>query len=621
MSDDINFIFHTLKFKFSNKYLFMNVLSPENNESLLSASIAQKFSIEVTPKYEVNQDNLFFNWSDCGHLTVMHYDLGQGRHKYEFKFISFNNKTLVDMFDMRRAHWYGGSQIMHMTWPVEKWQMKLGPYVAGDSFHPNIYGGVQERYFFSSKGVAIFVEHEVPLFVGINESDNKQLTLVSKFESPYYNPDKKQPFLNYCIFQDKGLKEVHMLTSGNMIPKPIDCPDELVFKYPIWSTWAIYKKNINQQIILDYADDILRRGFKSCQLEIDDDWTPHYGDMVFDQKKFPDVKQMMRQLKEKNFRVTLWVHPFASNRAMAAGENYWLTSYTGGYSVWWNGVGKYLDVTNPAANDWFRTNLQKLSREYGIDSFKFDAGEINWFPPGYGSHQNMMTPNEYPRKYAELCYSVDTELRAQEVRVGVKTQHLPILVRMMDKQSSWDYYNGLKTLIPHTLVFGLIGYPFVLPDMVGGNAYNGFPSKTLYVRWMEANALLPCIQISIPPWHYDEEVVRISKKMLDLHESFSDVIIRLAKECKETGAPIIRPLWWIAPDDEVAQILDSEFLVGDDLLVAPVLEDGMFSRSIYLPKGKWKCNLSFKEFEGGQWYDKFEVKLDELPHFSRISAS
>ena len=342
--------------------------------------------------------------------------------------------------------------------------------------------------------------------------------------------------------------------------------------------------------------------------------------MVFDKAKFPDPHRMMKELKDKGYRVTLWVHPFASPRSQALSRgDFWLSS-TFGFTTWWNGVGKCLDVTNPSAIAWYKGCLQLLMDEYGIDSYKFDAGEVSWLPSGISPHTPMITPNDYPKKYAEMCYSIDKNLRAQEVRVGVRTQHLPVLVRMMDKLSCWGYDNGLKSLIPHALTFSVIGYHFILPDMVGGNAYSGLPDRDLYVRWMEANALLPCIQISIPPWQYDDEVVAISHKMLKLHESYADLITCLAREAKETGAPIIRPLWWIAPNDEIAQVLDSEFLLGDDILVAPVLDAKMTSRSIYLPAGKWKCQITGKELDGGRWHDNYEAKFEDLPHFSRIHA-
>ena len=618
MESQLELDFFTLHFKHSGDNLYMKLMSQNGSNELLKATIAHTFTSKVAPKAEISDGNLFIDWEGQGHLSVTHEPLGAGKHRYNFQYISFKTKKMLDMFDMKGAHWYGGCQVMRQLWPLEKWTVKLAPYAADDSFKDGKYGGVMERYFFNSKGVSIFVDHLTPLFVAFNEVDNKHLTLVSKYEHPYSNEDDFQLKMTYSIFQDNNLKSVHELTSKHMINKPMDHADEKVFRYPIWSTWAIYKKNINEQVVFEYADKILQEGFKSCQLEIDDDWTPHYGDNIFDSKKFPNPKEMIAKLKAKGFRVTLWVHPFASPRSNAIGQNFWLSNYQGGFSTWWNGIAKCLDVTNPQAQAWFKESLRSLMKECGIDSYKFDAGEVNWLPSSYSSHAKMATPNEYPRLYAKMCYEVEPLLKAQEVRVGVRTQELPIFVRMMDKESTWTYENGLKTLIPHQLTFGLIGYPFVLPDMVGGNAYQGMPDRELYIRWIEANALLTCVQISIPPWHYDSEVVRISKKMLDLHERYADLIIKLAKESVVTGYPIVRPLWWVEPECEVCQTLDSEFLLGNDLLVAPVLDAGMLKRAIYLPSGRWQCQLSMKVLDGGKWYDDYDVKLDELPHFVRV---
>ena len=617
MEPQLDLQFFTLRFKHSGNHVYLSVLSENGSDILLKGTLGHSFK-DFIPKAETSGNNLFIDWFDQGHLSVIHEDLGHGKHRYDFQYVSFKPKKLMDMFDMRGAHWYGGCQVMKQTWPLDNWSIKLAPYVADDSFKDGKYGGVQERYFFSSKGVSLFVDFISPLFVAFSEADNKHITFVSKYEYPYPNDDNTQLRLNYTIFQDSDLRSVHELTTKHMIEKPISHADEAVFTHPIWSTWAIYKKNINEQIIFEYADKIISEGFKSCQLEIDDDWTPHYGDNIFDPKKFRDPKAMMDKLKSKGFRVTLWVHPFASPKASALSNDYWLSNFKGGYSTWWNGIGKCLDVTNPEARTWFKNSLKSLMDSYGIDSYKFDAGEVNWLPSSFSCHTKMKTPNEYPRLYATMCYDVEPVLKAQEVRVGVGTQRLPIYVRMMDKQSTWGYENGLKTLIPHALTMGLIGYPFVLPDMVGGNAYNGMPDRELYIRWIEANALLPCVQISIPPWHYDEEVVRISKKMLQLHERYASLIIQLAKESAINGYPIVRPLWWVEPNCEVCQTLDSEFLLGDNVLVAPVLDSGMLKRSIYLPKGQWKCQLTNKTLEGGKWYDDYECKLDELPHFVRV---
>ena len=119
---------------------------------------------------------------------------------------------------------------------------------------------------------------------------------------------------------------------------------------------------------------------------------------------------------------------------------------------------------------------------------------------------------------------------------------------MGDKESQWGYNNGLKTLIPTTLTFGILGYPFVLPDMIGGNgySYNGdvdnpfletvLPDRELYIRWLEVTAYLPAMQFSFVPWQYDEEVAIIARKYVKIHEDIvTPIILDAAKSAQITG--------------------------------------------------------------------------------------
>jgi len=532
-------------------------------------------------------------WPGCGRLVVVHSseDAGNGSyHRYDVTWTAFHVKELCDNYHLEGAHWYGVAQIKQQRWPIEKWRMPLTPFIAGDSMKDSQYGGVQERYFLSSQGIAIFVDSTVPLWAAVSEKGDRLLKLVSKFQTPFRRSgsDQESLCLKYTVFQAADVLAAHRLVSNTMMDRPTGIPDERMLRHPVWSTWAVYKRNITQSTVMEFAGEIRRRGFQAAQLEIDDDWTPAYGDMVFDTAKFPDPQSMVAELRQLGFRVTLWVHPFASIKSCAVNSgNFWLKStLTRGYTTWWNGIGKCLDVTNPSAVQWFHSSLQSLIDTVGVASFKFDAGELSWLPPGYTTHTDLTTPNDYSRRYAEMCFDVDRDLRALEVRVGVQTQHLPVFVRLMDKESRWDADNGLATLIPHVLTFGLLGYPFALPDMVGGNAYHGLPDRELYVRWLEANALMPAIQLSIPPWQYDDEVVEITRTMLKLRENYSDLIVELAHESTRSGAPLVRPLWWLAPTDEVAQVVDDEFLLGDSLLVAPVLVRGAASRRVYLPRGR-----------------------------------
>jgi len=588
--------FYTLTVRVG-KNVSLTLHSPDYTDHLLVGTIGLTLpnsSLSTTGfQMQIVSHQLEMEWPGYGRLLVLHStDVNDGSyHRYDVTWKSFRPKELRDVFHLEGAHWYGAAQVKRQRWPIEKWRMPLGPFVAGDSMKDSQYGGVQERYFLSSRGVAIFVDPAVPLWVAVNEKGDQLLKLVSKFQSPFRrrSGDQDPLGLQYSIYQASDVLATHKLVASTMIDRPSDIPDELMLRHPVWSTWAVYKRNISQDTVMAFAQEIRRHGFDASQLEIDDDWTPAYGDMVFDASKFPDPKSMVADLHRLGFRVTLWVHPFASVMSQAISSNdIWVQSpLTRGYTTWWNGVGKCLDFTNPSAVRWFHSSLRRLVDQIGVTSFKFDAGELSWLPRGFTTHTELSTPNDYSRSYAELCFDVDRELRALEVRVGTQTQRLPVFVRLMDKESRWDDDNGLATLIPHVLTFGLLGYPFALPDMVGGNAYHGLPDRELYVRWLEANALLPAIQFSIPPWHYGAEVIEIALKMLRVRQQFSDLIFHLAHEATTTGAPIVRPLWWLAPTDEVALTIDDEFLLGDEVLVAPVLVRGATYRPVYFPPGRY----------------------------------
>lgn len=113
-------------------------------------------------------------------------------------------------------------------------------------------------------------------------------------------------------------------------------------------------------------------------------------------------------------------------------------------------------------------------------------------------------PNAFSSAYVRAVAQFGNMI---EVRSGHRTQDLPIFVRMLDKDSKWTFDNGLPTLLTTLLQMNLNGYTFVLPDMVGGNAYNtDVVTKELFIRWLQATTFMPAIQFSAAPWDFDNEV-------------------------------------------------------------------------------------------------------------------
>jgi alpha-glucosidase (family GH31 glycosyl hydrolase) len=179
----------------------------------------------------------------------------------------------------------------------------------------------------------------------------------------------------------------------------------------------------------------------------------------------------------------------------------------------------------------------------------------------------------------------------------------------------------MASIITGTLALGLVGYPFVLPDTIGGNWFVGPEAdRELFIRWTQANAALLTMQFSYAPWDYDEETAQICQRFAVLHQTLAPLRIAAAEQAVRTGQPPIRPIFWQDPSDPIAQVITDAFMLGDTLLVAPVVQRGAVSRDIYLPRGRWRDYWSDAHYEGGRWLMQFPAPLPVLPLFVRVGS-
>lgn len=455
------------------------------------------------------------------------------------------------------VHWYAGSEQKQHYWPVERQKYTNFSYV------PKELGnmGVAERYWLSSEGFFLYVDNTTPLFIDQNAEGYEDQLCISALSAQPYETRLASAKFSYQLAFAKDAKVAHMYAVETLLGKPTGYPDERMVQHPVWSTWALYKAEVTDAVVRDFAQQILDNGFENSQLEIDDDWEDCYGALTFRKKKFPDAKKLTDDLKALGFRVTLWIHPFINNNCTAI----YNTAKEAGYLVlnhegssdtqWWNSIAKdaaYLDFTKTAVQEWFTTRLKRLQTEDGIDSFKFDAGETSWVPADpVLQGDEYLTPLQITTDYVRTVAAFGDLV---EVRSAQNSQELPIFVRIVDKDSEWGWNNGLVTLITSLLQMNLNGYPFVLPDMIGGNGYNERPpNKDLFLRWLQANVFMPSLQFSFVPWNFDQETIEISKVFTKLHADYTPYIMKLFKRATTTGEPVNAPLWWIAPDDKIAQ--------------------------------------------------------------------
>ncbi|MCF7804356.1 MAG: glycoside hydrolase family 31 protein [Candidatus Marinimicrobia bacterium] len=422
------------------------------------------------------------------------------------------------------------------------------------------------------------------------------------------------------VLQKHGssLREAYLGVSRQFFPPTGKMPDESLFTQPQYNTWIELTYDQNQQDILTYARGIIANGFPPGVIMIDDNWQRTYGDWEFRAERFDDPKAMVQELHEMGFKVMLWVCPFISPDTEIyrdLRDRGLLLKDKKGYPKivrWWNGQSALLDLTQPEAKDWFLERLHYLEDTYGVDGFKLDAGDPEYYVNAI-AHENI-SPNEHSRLFAEI----GLHFPLNEYRATWKMGGQPLAQRLRDKGHSWD---DLNTLIPHILTQGLSGYAFTCPDMIGGGLIGSFEDletvdQELIVRSAQTHALMPMMQFSVAPWRVlDRDHLKAVKKAVDLRAHFTDKIMKLARVAAETGEPIVRHLEYEFPGQGYATVSD-QFLLGDSIMVAPLLQPEQDSREIIIPPGVWKSNEG--DVVEGPATITTHVALDEIPYYTRI---
>lgn len=413
-------------------------------------------------------------------------------------------------------------------------------------------------------------------------------------------------------------------------------PDEF-FRAAQFNSWMEFTYNPTQESVLRYAHSIIDSGYEPGVLIIDEGWHVHYGVWEFDFAKFPDPKAMIDELHSLGFTVLLWLVPYVTADGREFLEHYFpfatelarkpflprLCRQASGEPAilkWWEGFSAMLDMTKENDVRYLEEILRHLMEDYGVDGFKFDGGNIasiapeRWLtdPPTTSAEALNKAWNDFGAKYKFHEYK-DTYDRGGRAMIE----------RIRDRHHTWDDVNGLGSLVPIALMQGLLGYPYVCPDMVGGGEwqFNLDPQfkcdEELFVRMAECSALFPMIQFSWAPWRMlSDEGQRLCLDAARLHGRFADRIIRLVRECPKSGEPIMRCMEYSYPHAGFERVYD-QFMLGDDILVAPVVTRGERVRRVVLPVGEWKyCDGS--RYTGGQCVS-VDAPLDTLPYFERIS--
>ncbi|MBX3252627.1 MAG: glycoside hydrolase [Chitinophagaceae bacterium] len=459
--------------------------------------------------------------------------------------------------------------------------------------------------FLSSKGRYVWCENP---FVFRMKSDT--LVILSNYEKAE------------VVQAGMSLRDAYLAAAQKHFPATGNIPEGFFFSQPQYNTWIELMYNQNQRDILNYAYRALENGFPTGIFMVDDNWQRHYGNFDFKTEKFENPGAMTDELHRLGFKIMLWVCPFITSdtpefREMERKGYLLKTKDSKNTAIikWWNGYSACLDVTNPEAVEYFKDLLRKTQKTYGVDGFKFDAGDVYYLQGDYRYHDTLANANIFSQRWAELAM----DFPFNELRATWKTGGQPLVQRLGDKAYSW-YSNRL--LIPGMTTAGLLGFPYTCPDMIGGGEYMSFLNmgsnpldEELIIRSCQIHAMMPMMQFSVAPWRIlSRENVEICARYAKLHEQMGTYILEYAHKASTTNEPIVRSMEYQYPHQGFAGCND-QFMLGEKYLVAPMVEKG-YKRTVKLPKGKWKDDRG-KTFKGPIDLET-DVPIERLPYYERL---
>ena len=432
--------------------------------------------------------------------------------------------------------------------------------------------------------------------------------------------------------QGTTLREAALHAGASFFPPSGKIPDPMLFTHPQFNTWIELTYDQNQRDVLAYARAIVANGFPPAVLMIDEGWAEGYGVWDFHRGRFPDPKAMMDELHGMGFKVMLWVCPYIqpdgkhfSELSHDETKVVWLRSAKDPRQPailrWWDGFSAVTDLTNPHGREWFQAQLRHLVEAYGVDGFKLDGGDAEHF-----AQSSMLTgavafdASATPNRHAEAWARVGLDFPLNEYRACWKMGGQPLAQRLRDKEHSWE---DLRKLVPGMVNLGLMGYPFSCPDLIGGGEYLSFRNlaaidQELIVRAAEVHALMPMMQFSVAPWRVlGPENLATCRRAAALHTERGAEILALARTSAKTGEPIVRSLEYAWPHQGYVDIVD-QFLLGPDILVAPVVEKGARKRRLVVPPGRWTGDDG--SVVEGPTSVEIDAPLDRLPWYQRIGG-
>lgn len=489
--------------------------------------------------------------------------------------------------------------------------------------------------------------HTIPFFIGLNNGKAYGIFFDNTFRSTF--DMGKESSSSYSFGADGGVLDYYFFY-GPDPKKVIGRYTELTGRMNLPPKWALgYQQSrwsyFPESKVRDIASNFRKRNIPADVIYLDIDYLEGYRVFTWNKKNFPDPPKMLADLKKQGFKVVVIIDPGIKNDT-----NYWVyrEGAAGKYFVYdkdgkpylgkvWPGECVFPDFASTKTRAWWG-GLYKDLIDAGVKGFWNDMNEPSVFDvptktmPLEMKHDadghildHAEFHNVYGMEMIRGTYEGLRRLNPQE-RPFVLTRDGYAGVQRYsaswtgDNVSSWTH---LAMAIPMCLNFGLSGQPFVGPD-IGG--FVGNPTGEMFTRWLQYGALLPFCRVHTEtgskeqePWSYGAVLEAINKKSIELRYKLLPYLYTQFRASSLNGLPIMRPLMLEFPSDTSTYRIESEFMIGSELLVVPIVIEGAVSRDVYLPGGSWYDFWTKKKIEGGKWM-KIDAPIDHLPLYVKAGS-
>jgi alpha-glucosidase len=428
------------------------------------------------------------------------------------------------------------------------------------------------------------------------------------------------------------VKRYHSLTGTHPMP-------------PLWALgyhqcrWSYYPESKVRAIAKGFRDNQI-----PCDaIYLDIDYMDGYRCFTWNRKYFPDPKKMIRELTDQGFKTVVIIDPgirvddnygvFKEGKAKKyfcrRSDDYFMEGHV------WPGRCQFPDFTNPEVRDWWGGLFDELV-QLGVAGVWNDMNEPAVFGAGtfpddvrhqYDGHRgsHRKAHNVYGMQMVRATYEGLRKLMKNKrpftiTRAGYSGLQRYACVWTGDNVASWEH---LKLANIQCQRLSISGVSFCGTD-IGG--FSGEPDGELFTRWIQLGVFSPLMRAHSAgdtrerePWSFGEPYTSINRKFIELRYRLMPYFYSAFWEHNRYGFPILRPLVMHEQDVEINHYRQDEFTFGDKILICPVMDPGIKSRTVYLPKGDWYHYWTHEKIKGGNELI-VETPLDSMPIFVKAGS-